>query len=147
MGSSSGVSMVVDTGASYKRGAAGIAAAPMDEMLWLLDGGVNGELVEGRVGDLIALDLRAALKHVLQRLQHFWVRLGIVCLSAFLAIPQADRDHFGAARAGERDLVLETLLLAQHREHELLECLVEIVGAVGFQIDFDDTCEQWMLLR
>src|SRR5437868_12087037 len=65
------------------------------------------------VRDFVALDLRRAVDHAFQLLQHRGIRFAAIGLGAFLLIPQADRDCLVAVGSDEGDLILEPGLAAQ----------------------------------
>src|SRR5690242_8354545 len=95
---------------------------------------MSSELREGRVGNLEPADLRRALDHLLQGLQHLGIGLAAIRLRLLLAIPQADSDAVLAVRADEGDLIGEAGLLLQQGQDVLLERLVELFPLSGLQL-------------
>src|SRR5688572_23184649 len=95
----------------------------------------SGDLVERRVADLIGMHLRRAFNHFRQTLEHLGIGVAAVLIRALLAIPQADGDGFLAIRLYEGDLVLEAVLLAEHRQNVLLERLGKLTRGVRLQIE------------
>src|SRR5438876_12144938 len=71
-----------------------------------------GDLVEGRVRNLVGLNLRCSLDHLRQARQHLRIDVAAVVVRALFPIPQTDRNRFGAVRGNERNLVLEAILLS-----------------------------------
>src|SRR5437588_5758606 len=57
---------------------------------------LRADLMEGRIRYFVALDLRCAVDHAFQLLQHRGIRFAAIGLRAFLLIPQADRDRLVA---------------------------------------------------
>src|SRR5438105_11333877 len=90
-----------------------------------------GDLVEGRVRNLVRLNLRCSLHHLRQARQHLRVDVAAVFVRVLFAIPQTDRHRFGAVRGNERNLVLETMLFPKEGQDVLLERLGELTGREG----------------
>src|SRR5712691_3884706 len=74
----------------------------------------RGDLVECRVRNLVVLNLGRSFNHLRESLQDFGVGVAAIVVRVLSAIPQTDRDRFGAVAGEERDLVLEAVLLAQY---------------------------------
>src|SRR2546425_5697979 len=105
----------------------------------------SGDLVDGRVGNLVGLKLRSPLDDLSQRLQHFRIGRAAVGLGVLLRLPEADRDRFRSAGYDERHFVLEALLLAKYGKYFLLEGLGELRGAVGLELHADISREHFRL--
>src|SRR6266566_6133991 len=66
-----------------------------------------GDPVEGRVRNLVGLNLRCSLNHLRQARQHPRIDVAAIVVRVLFPIPQTDRNRFGAVRGEERNLVLE----------------------------------------
>ena len=73
----------------------------------------SGDLVKGRVGNLITLKLRSPFDNLCQRLQHFRVAGAAVGFRLLFRLPEADCDRFRSARDDEGHFVPEALLRAK----------------------------------
>src|SRR5213596_3576860 len=60
-----------------------------------------GELVEGRVRNLVGLNLRCSLNHLRQARQHLRIDVAVIVVRVLFPIPQTDRNRFGAVRGNE----------------------------------------------
>src|SRR5260370_17295235 len=100
---------------------------------------VSGDLVEGRIGDLVSLNLRSSLNHLAECLQHVGIPMAIIGFRAFFLIPQADSDSVPAARNEQCNFVLEALLLSQQRKGLVLDQLGKLRNALGLQTEGDTT--------
>src|SRR6266852_2273332 len=54
----------------------------------------NGDLVEGRVGNLIGFNLGSTLNHSRQDLCYFWIRSAVVSFRVLCRVPEADSERF-----------------------------------------------------
>src|SRR5437667_7068497 len=99
-----------------------------------------GDLVEGRVRHLVRLNLRCSLHHLRQARQHLRIDVAAVVVRVLFAIPQTDRNRFGAVRGNERNLVLEAMLLPKQGQDVLLERLAELAGRIGIQMQGHIAC-------
>src|SRR5213075_2732055 len=106
----------------------------------------GSDLVERRVRDFVAVDLRRPLDHALQRVQHGGIGVAAIGLGVLFVLPQADRERFGAIGGEKGDLILEPGLLAQHREHVIFEGAGEFGGLVGLEMQRNVACEHTGLL-
>src|SRR5437667_407263 len=97
------------------------------------------DLVEGRVGNLVRLDLRRALDDLRKTPQQGGICVATVGLRVLLLLPQADGQHVLAILRDERDLVLEAVLLAQHGQNVRFEHPGELGGRIGLQVQRDVT--------
>src|SRR6202171_6708725 len=95
----------------------------------------SGDLVEGRVGDLIILKLRSSFDDLSQRLQHVRIARAAVGFRVLFRVPEADRIRLRSARDDERDFVLETLLLSEQGKDFLFQRLGELRGAVRLELN------------
>src|SRR5579871_4402568 len=95
--------------------------------------------MEGRVDRLKGVNLRRSLDQVRQVLKHLRVGVGVVKVRIALVLPQSDCDRILAAGIGQRDFVLEALLLAEQRKNLVLEDAGVIRLHVGFQPKRDIT--------
>src|SRR6185436_7616844 len=84
---------------------------PSKRNLWVLDRQRRGDLVEGRVGNLVGIDLRSPLNELRQQLHDLRIGLAAVGLCVLGTIPQADSERLRTACGHEGDLVLKSLLL------------------------------------
>src|SRR2546426_5517428 len=50
----------------------------------------SGDLMDGRVGNIIGFNFRSSLNHFRQGVQHLWISSALICVRAFLHIPKAD---------------------------------------------------------
>src|ERR1700737_3692110 len=62
----------------------------------------NGDLMEGRVGNLIGFNLRSSLNHSRQDLCYFWIGSAVVSFRVLCCVPQADSERFCSCRTNER---------------------------------------------
>src|SRR5258707_11327671 len=90
---------------------ADLAAPPTKEPLSASRRDASGDLVEGRIGNLVGANLRCSLNHLRQGLQHSWIGIAAIGLGVLFLIPQTDSDGFRSPRGDERDFVLEAFLL------------------------------------
>jgi hypothetical protein len=93
----------------------------------------SGDLVEGRVGDLVGVKLRGSLHHFRQELLHFRIGIAVVCLRILLLFPQADSNRFQSVCCDESNFVLEAFLLPQQRNDFLLDYPRKLRNALGLQ--------------
>src|SRR2546421_5882032 len=110
-----------------------------------------GDLVEGRVRNLVGLNLRCSLNHLRQARQHLRIDVAAIVVRVLFPIPQTDRNRFGAVRGNKRNLVLEAILFPKQGQDVLLERLGELTGRVGLQMQRHITCVHistpWLLRR
>ena len=67
----------------------------------------SGDLVKGRIGNLIGFNLRSSLNDSRKDLRHFWIRSAVVSFRVLFVFPQTDSERFLVPRGDARDLVLE----------------------------------------
>src|SRR6266403_5614220 len=79
----------------------------------------NGDLVEGRVCNLIGFNLGGTLNHFRQDLCNFWIRSAVVSFRVLCCVPEADSERFLPALSNERDFVLESFLFSKQGEDVL----------------------------
>src|SRR2546428_444732 len=99
-----------------------------------------GDLVEGRVRNLVGLNLRRSLNHLRQARQHLRIDVAVIVVRVLFPIPQTDRNRLGAVRGEERNLVLEAILFPKQGQDVLLERLGELTGRVGLQMHGHIAC-------
>src|SRR5256885_10439823 len=99
-----------------------------------------GDLVEGRVRNLVRLNLRCSLHYLRQARQHLRIDVAVIVVRVLFPIPQTDRNRFGAVRGEERNLVLETMLLPKQGQDVLLERPGKLTGRVGLQMQRHIAC-------
>src|SRR5881392_3159946 len=99
-----------------------------------------GDLVEGRVRNLVRLNLRRSLHDLRQARQHLRIDVAVIVVRVLFPIPQTDRNRFGAVRGEERNLVLETMLLPKQGQDVLLERPGKLTGRVRLQMQGHITC-------
>src|ERR1051326_4104556 len=97
-------------------------------------------LVERRVGDLVTLYLGSALDDLIHALQYARVRAARVRLGALLLVPETDGDRPLAILGHKRQLVLEAVLFAQHREDVVLEGPGKLGARAGLQVNREISC-------
>ena len=73
----------------------------------------NGDLMEGRVNNLIRLYLGSSIDNSCECLQHFGICIGIVGFGIRFGVPQTDCRHIQSAGHGECDFVPEARLFAE----------------------------------
>src|SRR5467141_874444 len=81
----------------------------------------DGDLVEGRVGNLVGFNLWSSLNHSRQDFRHFGIRFAVVGFRVHSVIPQTDSERFRSARDDERDFVLESLLFSKQGKNVLFD--------------------------
>src|SRR5260370_16628377 len=93
--------------------------APHRTALLALGRHCDGDLVEGRVGNLVRFNLWSSLNHSRQDFPHLGIRFAVVGFRVLPVIPQTDSERFRSARDDERDFVLESLLLSKQARNVL----------------------------
>ncbi len=73
----------------------------------------SSDLVEGRVGNLIGLNLRSSLNNFRQGLQHCWIGFAGISFRVLFLVPQTDSHRFRSVWDDERNFVLEALLFSK----------------------------------
>src|ERR1700687_1236959 len=106
----------------------------------------NGDLVEGRVGNLIRFNLGRSLNHSRQDLRYFWIGSAVVSFRVLCCVPQADSERFCSCRTNERDFVLESLLFSKQGNDFLLERPGKLRNAIGLQMHRNSACKHVTLL-
>src|SRR6267378_4889280 len=106
----------------------------------------SGDLVEGRVCNLIGFNLGGTLNHSRQDLCYFWIRSAVVSFRVFCCVPEADSERFLPALSNERDFVLESFLFSKQGEDVLLKALGELRNAIGLQMHGNSACKHFTLL-
>src|SRR5713226_1063106 len=110
----------------------------------------NGDLVEGRVCNLIGFNLGSTLgstlNHSRQDLCHFWIRSAVVSFRVLCCVPEADSERFLPALSNERDFVLESFLFSKQGEDVLLKRLGKLRNAIGLQMHGNSACKHVTLL-
>src|SRR5213594_499936 len=91
------------------------------------------DLVEGRVRNLVGLNLRCSLNHLRQARQHLRIDVAAIVVRVLFPIPQTDRNRFGAVRGEERNLVLEAILLPKQGQDVLLEGPGKLTAVLAFR--------------
>src|SRR5205807_2112126 len=93
----------------------------------------SGDLVEGRVRDLVVLHLRSSLNHLREGLLHFRIGCAAVSFRILFLIPEADPDCFQSPRGDQGDCVLEAFLFSQHGNDFVLKGPGKLRPVVWFQ--------------
>src|SRR5437762_1981689 len=93
------------------------------------------DLVEGRVGHLIRLDLRRTLYDLLEHFEHIGICATGIRLCVFFLIPHTDANRIRFSRSDEHEFVLGTLLLSKHGNEVLVEEPSELRGATRFEME------------
>src|ERR1700674_4468427 len=106
----------------------------------------NGDLVEGRVGNLIGFNLGSSLNHSRQGLCYFWIGSAVVSFRVLWCVPQADSERFCSCRTNERDFVLESLLFSKQGKNVLFDRLGEFRNAIRLQMHGNSACKHVTLL-
>src|SRR6202521_6159350 len=106
----------------------------------------NGDLVEGRVGNLIGFNLGSSLNHFRQDLCYFGIGSAVVSVRVLWCVPQADSERFCSCRTNERDFVLESLLFSKQGNDFLLERPGKLRNAIGLQMHGNSACKHVTLL-
>src|SRR6266403_2046695 len=106
----------------------------------------DGDLVEGRVGNLVGFNLWSSLNHSRQDFRHFGIRFAVVGFRVLSVIPQTDSERFRSARDDERDFVLESLLFSKQGKNVLFDRLGELRNAIGLQMHGNSACKHATLL-
>ena len=73
----------------------------------------NGDLVEGRVCNVIGFNLGSTLDHSRQDLCYFGIRSAVVSSRVLCCVPKADSERFLPALSNECDFVLESFLFSK----------------------------------
>ena len=68
---------------------------------------LSGNVMEGRIANLIGANLRNSFNHFPECLEDFWIGIAAVGVRVLFLIPQADSDNFRSTGDDERDFVLE----------------------------------------
>src|SRR6266478_114452 len=121
-------------------------AAPHRTDLLALGRHCDGDLVEGRVGNLVGFNLWSSLNHSRQDFRHFGIRFAVVGFRVLSVIPQTDSERFRSARDDERDFVLESLLFSKQGKNVLFDRLGELRNAIGLQMHGNSACKHATLL-
>src|SRR5713226_3671533 len=106
----------------------------------------SGDLVEGRVANLIGFNLRSSLNDSRQDLHHFWIGPAVVSFRVLCPVPQTNSERFLFPRGDERDLVLEPGLFSKQGNDFLLQPLCQLRNAVRLQMHGHFACKHVNLL-
>ena len=63
----------------------------------------SSDLVAGRVGNLMGLNLRSSLGHAREESRHFWIGSAGVSFCVLGFVPQTDSERFLSVRSNEGD--------------------------------------------
>src|SRR6266446_3115286 len=121
-------------------------AAPHRTDLLALGRHCDGDLVEGRVGNLVGFNLWSSLNHSRQDFRHFGIRFAVVSFRVLSVIPQTDSERLRSAWDNECDFVAEPGLLSKHGKNVLFDPLGEFCNAIGFQLHGNSACNHVNLL-
>src|SRR5437773_1883943 len=86
----------------------------------LLNCDLGGDLVEGRIGNLVGLDFGSSLSYFFEGLEHGWIGATLISLRVLSLIPQTDSHNFRSVRSDECDFILKALLLSKQGNDFLL---------------------------
>src|SRR5260370_40231233 len=101
---------------------------------------LSGDLVERRVGYLVALNRGRALKHRRQVLEHLGIAVTGIGFRVLFPIPQTDGDGVLAVWIEERELVGEAGLFPKSRQDVLLDRPGEVISGIGLQVHRNLSC-------
>src|SRR5260370_1675293 len=104
--------------------------APHRTALLALGRHCDGDLVEGRVGNLVRFNLWSSLNHSRQDFPHLGIRFAVVGFRVLPVIPQPDSERFRSPRTDKRHFVLEPLLLSKQGKNVLFDPLGEFRIAI-----------------
>jgi hypothetical protein len=83
------------------------------EML-VMDRNLSGNVMEGRIANLIRANLWSTFNHFPKCLEDSCVSIAAIGLGVLFLIPQADSENFRSPWDNERDFVLEAFLLSKY---------------------------------
>src|SRR2546426_5271626 len=106
----------------------------------------DGDLVEGRVGNLIGFNLWSSLNHSRQDLRYFCIGLAVVSFRVLWCVPEADSERFCSPWGNEGDFILEPLLFSKKGKNVLFDPLGEFRNAIGLQLHGYSACKHGNLL-
>src|SRR5271167_3798662 len=95
---------------------------------------MRGNLVEGRVGDLVGFDLRSSLNHLRQGSRHFRIGSAVIRFRVLFLIPQTDSHCFRSTGGNERDFVLEAFLFSKQGSDFLVDRVGKLPNAIRLQM-------------
>src|SRR6266436_9168756 len=106
----------------------------------------SGDLVEGRVGNVVGFNLWSSLNHSRQDLRHLGIGSPVVCFRDLSVIPQTDSERFRSVWDNECDFVAEPGLFSKQGKNVLFDPLREFRNAIGFQLHGNSACKHVNLL-
>src|SRR4029077_17370081 len=101
----------------------------------------NNIVVEGRVDNLRALNLRRTLDKSSSRLQRLRIGIGVVSFDISFVFPQTYCSHINSAGTSECDFVLETILFTKQRKDVVPKSSRVSGKRIGFQMNRDIACK------
>src|SRR5689334_11743748 len=90
--------------------------------------------MEGRIRNLIGLELRSSLQHLRQSLLHLGIGSAVIGFRVVFLIPQTDSHRFLSVWSDEGNFVLESLLFLQQGNAFVLERAGEVRNTIGLQM-------------
>src|SRR5712692_2425323 len=112
-------------------------AAPSTMDLSESDSDRSRDLVKRRVANLKGANLRRALNHLTQGLQHFGIGVAAIAVRILFFVPQTDSESFAATRDDEREFVLEAFLPSKQGKGVVLYQAGKLCKTIGLQADGD----------
>src|ERR1700730_3873067 len=106
----------------------------------------SGDLVEGRVGNLVGINLWSSLNHSRQDLRHLGIGSAVVRFRVLFVFPQTDSKRFRSTWGDERDFVPEPGLFSKQGKNVLFDPLGEFRNAIGLQLHGNSACKHVNLL-
>src|SRR5216684_4207221 len=106
----------------------------------------SGDLVEGRVGNLVGFNLWSSLNHSRQDLRHLGIGSAVVRFRVLFVFPQTDCEGFRSVWDNECDFVPEPGLFSKQGKNVLFDPLREFRNAIGFQLHGNSACKHVNLL-
>src|ERR1700680_3919501 len=77
---------------------------------------VSRDFVEGRISNLIGVNLRRSLNNFPESLEQYWIGIAAISVRVLFLIPQTDSDSFRSVWSDEGNFVLETFLFSKQRK-------------------------------
>src|SRR5438105_3485465 len=95
---------------------------------------LSGNVMEGRIANLIGADLRSSVNHVPKCLDYSWIGIAVVGFRVLFVVPQANSNSVIPSPSNQRDFVLKAFLVAKRRKRLCLDQAGELRNAVRLQM-------------
>src|ERR1700680_2027633 len=96
---------------------------------------VRRDFVEGRIGNLIGVNLRRSLNNSPNNLKQFWIGIAGISVRVLFLIPQTDTDSLRSAWSNKGNFVLETFLFSKQRKCFVFDKSAKLRNTVRLQAD------------